>query len=109
MRPIPLTSTSYSTLEALYKMKVRLLTANIVPQMTPASTATAQNASEKKMWMEYMKEAEKYDSSAAEAWKGDSEGILVFVCPSLLLFQLFIALTSQKTGLFFRNSWRIRH
>jgi hypothetical protein len=100
MSPIPLTSTSYSTLEALYKTKVRILTANIVPLMTPVSTATAQNASEKKMWTEYMKETEKYDSSAAEAWKEDSEGILVFVRPSLLLFQPFISLTNRKTGLF---------
>jgi len=83
MRTIPLTSASYFTLEALYEMKVRLLTANIVPQMTPVFTATAQNASEKKMWTEYMKEAEKYDSDAASAWKGDSESTLVFVRPNL--------------------------
>src|SRR5579863_3026916 len=51
------------------------------------------------MWTEYMKEAEKFDSRSAEAWKEDSDGILVFVRPDLL-FQLFIALTSWKTGLF---------
>jgi hypothetical protein len=81
MRTIPLASTSYLTLKALYKMKVRLPTANIVPKITPVFTATAQNASEKKLWTEYMKEAEKYDGEAAEAWKGDSEGTLVFVRP----------------------------
>ncbi len=51
------------------------------------------------MWTEYMNEAEKYDNRAAEAWKDDSTGILVFVRPNLL-FPLFIAITSWKTGLF---------
>ena len=44
--------------------------------MTPA---TAQDESAKKMWIEYMKEAEKYDNRAADSWKDDSTGILVFV------------------------------
>lgn len=48
----------HNTPEALYKMKVRLQTANVVLEMTPASTATAQNVSETKMWTEYLKEAE---------------------------------------------------
>jgi len=51
------------------------------------------------MWTEYMKEAEKYDNRDAEAWKDDSEGILVFVRPTLPV-PLFITMTSWKTGLF---------
>ena len=63
--------------------------------------ATAQSESEKKMWAEYMEEAEKYDNRDAEAWKGDSDGILVFVRPTLLI-PLFISITNWnwKTGLF---------
>ena len=45
--------------------------------------ATAQSESEKMMWTEYMKDAERYDSRDADAWKGDSDGILVFVRPTL--------------------------
>jgi hypothetical protein len=59
----------------------------------PARTNIAhQNESEKKMWTEYMKEAEKYDGQAAEDWREDSTGILVFVRLNLL-FWLFIAMT----------------
>jgi hypothetical protein len=51
----------------------------------PARTNIAhQNESEKKMWTEYMKEAEKYDGQAAEDWREDSTGILVFVRLNLL-------------------------
>ena len=77
-------------------MKVRFGTTDIAPQMTPA---TAQNESGKKMWTEYMKEAEKYDNRDAEAWKSDSDGILVFVRPTLPI-SLFITMTTWKTGLF---------
>ena len=35
------------------------------------------------MWTEYMKEAEMYDNRDADAWKDDSDGILVFVRPTL--------------------------
>jgi Family of unknown function (DUF6535) len=70
------------------------------PEITPASPSTVQNEAEKKrMWAEYMKEAEKYDNRAAESWSKDADGLLVFVC-SNLLFPLFIAMTSRKTGLF---------
>jgi len=79
-------------------MKVRLGTADIAPQMTPA---TAQNKSGKKMWTVFMTEAEKYDGRDAEDWKGDSDGIIVFVRPTLPA-PLFIMMTSWywKTGLF---------
>ena len=60
--------------------------------MTPA---TAQNLNEpgKKMWTEYMNEAVKYDNRDADAWKDDSDGILVFVRPTLPI-PLAIAMTS---------------
>ena len=51
------------------------------------------------MWTEYMKEAEMYDNRDADAWKDDSDGILVFVRPTLPV-SLFITMTSRKTGLF---------
>jgi hypothetical protein len=51
------------------------------------------------MWTEYMIEAEKYDSRIAESWKANSDGLLVFIRSSLL-FPLFIAITTWKTGLF---------
>jgi hypothetical protein len=47
-----------------------------------------------------MNEAEKYDGRIAESWKANSDGLLVFVRPSLLLFPLFIVMTTLKTGLF---------
>jgi len=59
-------------------------TSDISYHYTPNDTgspATAQNESEKKMWTEYMKEAERYDIRAAESWKEDSNGLLVFVRP----------------------------
>jgi len=69
-------------MEALRHINVRLGTADIAPQMTP-TTLAAQNEPEKKMWTEYMKEAREYDNRDAEAWKDDSDGILVFVRPTL--------------------------
>ena len=77
-------------------MKVRLGEQTLPPKMTPA---TAQNEPGKKMWTEYMKEAEKYDNRDAEGWKDDSDGILVFVRPTLPVL-VFITMTSWKTGLF---------
>jgi hypothetical protein len=57
------------------------------------SPATTQNESEKMMWTEYMKEAERYDIRATESWKEDSNGLLVFVRP-MQLFPLFFVMTS---------------
>jgi hypothetical protein len=54
------------------------------PEITPASPFTVQNEAEKKrMWAEYMKEAEKYDNRAAESWSKDADGLLVFVCSNI--------------------------
>jgi len=45
-----------------------------------------------------MKEAEKHDNRDAKDWKGDSDGILVFVRPTLPAL-LFITITCWKSGL----------
>jgi hypothetical protein len=57
-------------------INVRLGTVDIAPKLTPA---TARSEPGKKMWTEYMKEAGECDTRDADAWKGDSDGILVFV------------------------------
>jgi len=33
------------------------------------------------LWGVVFKEGEKYDKTLAESWKGDMDGILIFVCP----------------------------
>lgn len=33
-----------------------------------------------KVWSVYLSEAERQDKALAENWKGDTEGILIFVC-----------------------------
>ncbi len=33
-----------------------------------------------KVWSVYLNEAEKQDTALAANWKGDAEGILIFVC-----------------------------
>jgi hypothetical protein len=48
---------------------------------TTPEQATVQKESAKRMWTEYMQEAEKYDNRTADSWKEDSNGILVFVRP----------------------------
>ena len=72
-------------MEALHNMEVGLRKTSIAPQMTSTSPVTTENESEKKMWTEYMKEAETYDGRASNSWKADSDGLLVFVRPSLFL------------------------
>jgi hypothetical protein len=67
--------------EALHNMNVRLGTADIAPQNDP-TTAQRESLPRKKMWTVFMKDAEKYDNRNAEDWKGDSDGILVFVRPT---------------------------
>jgi hypothetical protein len=88
-------------MEALHNMKVR--SENIkhctVTVNNIGSPITVQNESEKKMWTEYMKEAETYDSRDSNSWKADSDGLLVFVRPNIL-FPWFTTMTSSKTGLF---------
>ena len=47
----------------------------------------------------YLDEVKEDDKRISDAWKEDSNGILVFVSPNLLI-TLFILMTSSKTGLF---------
>ena len=51
------------------------------------------------LWNMYLNEVIEDDKQIADAWKGGSTGILVFVSPNLLI-SLFISMTSFKTGLF---------
>ena len=46
----------------------------------------------------YLYEVRDDDQRISDAWKEDSNGILVFVSPNLLT--LFVSMTSFKTGLF---------
>ena len=46
----------------------------------------------------YLDEVRDDDQRISDAWKEDSNGILVFVSPNLLT--LFVSMTSFKTGLF---------
>jgi hypothetical protein len=39
-----------------------------------------------RLWMMYLTEAEKEDKEITESWKGDAEGILVFVSARLFIF-----------------------
>jgi hypothetical protein len=39
-----------------------------------------------RLWMMYLTEAEKEDKEITESWKGDAEGILVFVSPRPFIF-----------------------
>ena len=76
--------------------------------MTPdLHSAAIKEADMKKMWTEYMKEAEKYDNRAAEGWTKDADGLLVFV-----RFNYFPAVRCNdrlEDWSFFCNSWRIHH
>jgi hypothetical protein len=51
------------------------------------------------MWNICLGEVKEDDQRVADAWKGDADGILVFVSLNLLV-ALFISMTSLKTGLF---------
>ena len=42
-----------------------------------------------KVWSVYLSEADKHDKALADNWKGDSEGILIFVRPRLRFGQIF--------------------
>ncbi len=45
-----------------------------------ASKDSSGSDSSGKVWSVYLSEAERQDKALAENWKGDTEGILVFVC-----------------------------
>ena len=67
-----------------------------LPSLTPT---TAQQDSKNKIWDMYLEEAKKDDDLISDAWKEDSNGIIVFVSPDLLVTP-FISMTSFKTSLF---------
>ena len=67
-----------------------------LPTLTPT---TAQQDSKNEIWDMYLDEVKEDDKRISDAWKEDSNGILVFVSPDLLVTP-FISMTSFKTGLF---------
>ena len=42
-----------------------------------------------RLWMMYLTEAEKEDKEITESWKGDAEGILLFVSARAFIFYIF--------------------
>ncbi|KAJ6501195.1 hypothetical protein C8R47DRAFT_970565, partial [Mycena vitilis] len=58
-----------------------LATAELVSksQPTPAKDNPEHEAAAAKLWAVYVSEAEKYDKGLVESWKGDMEGMLIFV------------------------------
>ena len=63
------------------------------------TSLTSTTAEQNELWDIYLKEVEEDDERISKAWKDNSDGILVFVSPNLLL-TLFVSMTSSKTGLF---------
>ena len=53
------------------------------------------------MWDIYLDEVKEDDKRISDAWKADSNGILVFVSPDLLT--LFVLYNKLQDGSFFRN------
>lgn len=47
-----------------------------------ASEGSSQGDTSNKVWSVYLSKADRQDKVLAENWKGDTEGILIFVCPS---------------------------
>ena len=60
--------------------------------------STAKQDSANDLWNMYLDEVKDDDKRIADAWKEDSNGILVFVSANLL--SLFVSVTRPKTGLF---------
>jgi Family of unknown function (DUF6535) len=61
-------------------------------QLTTVAGRVGRNASESKgsdtsgkVWSVYLSEAERQDRALAENWKGDTEGILIFVRTALFI------------------------
>jgi Family of unknown function (DUF6535) len=65
---------------------------------TSLTPTTAKQDSANELWNMYLDEVRDDDQRISDAWKEDSNGILVFVSPNLLT--LFVSMTSFKTGLF---------
>jgi hypothetical protein len=66
---------------------------------TFSTPTTARQDSGNELWDMYLDEVKEEDKRISDAWKEDSNGILVFVSPNLLIF-LLASMTSSKTGLF---------
>ena len=65
---------------------------------TSLTPTTVEQDSANEMWDIYLDEVKEDDKRISDAWKDDSNGILVFVSRNLLA--LFVLVTSPKTGLF---------
>ena len=52
-----------------------------------------------KMWSEYLKDVEEYDTELSNTWKEDAGGLLTFVSPHVLT-PVFVAMTTSKTAIF---------
>ena len=72
---------------------------NLLEMITMLIPTAAQQDSENEMWNMYMNEVKKDDKRMADAWKENSNGILVFVSLNLLV-PLLVSMTRFKTGLF---------
>ena len=68
---------------------------------------TAEQDSGNEIWDMYLDEVKEDDKRISDAWKEDSNGILVFVSPNLLTF-LFISDELQDRP-FLCNCWRLYH
>jgi hypothetical protein len=62
-------------------MKVRLTAEKVILCHDSATVPEEVN----EMWSEYMKNVDDYDKRFTEGWKEDSNGVLVFVSPHLLV------------------------
>lgn len=100
---------SYSYDAALHRARVqsppdpspRPLPPSTVPETdTPAASAhpnivdVNHGDPSDKLFSVYLAQADKFDKEQSESWKGDTEGILVFVCRPTILF--FVPLTYFK-------------
>ena len=63
---------------------------------TSLTPTTAKQDSGNEIWDMYLDEVKEDDKRIAEAWKEDSNGILVFVSPNLLMIPLFVSMTANK-------------
>ena len=57
----------------------------------------------------YLDEVKDEDQRISDAWKEDSNGILVFVSSNLLILFELVSMTSSKDWSFLRNCWRLYH
>jgi Family of unknown function (DUF6535) len=63
---------------------------------TSLTPTTAKQDLGNEIWDMYLDEVKEDDKRIADAWKDDSNGILVFVSPNLLMIPLFVSMTTDK-------------